>query len=398
MRDLLQKIFGGLADESSLDDLMPQKWSAILEHLDDFTHEEEIEVTLFPTYGYQETKDKWTIPLSAWVHQRRKLFPEVAAKVVRKILRCHESSELTTSRMEGFVSDSRSDHEITVAFDSDPRRQKYEFNDKSDLNGRIRMDLELGITEAQEIVEKQSASDGWITLKVVSDGHTGEGRVRLVEPEGISIISDIDDTIKDTRIPLGKDTVLSKTFCEPFAAIPGMAEMYKQNGDVCFHYISGGPHQMFKPLKDFLFTGAGFPEGTFHLVFYGKNLLASDTRKARAEDFLEALSEALDIENSIDRTYTHKVERITEIMDRFRGRKFILVGDSGEVDPEVYRHMQETRNGQVEKVIIRDLINYREVDPKRFEGMELIEVKPSLPLSEEYREKLSERINSLPKQ
>jgi uncharacterized protein DUF2183 len=397
VRDLLHKIFGGMVDESSLDDLLLRKWSDILAHLNDFTHEGAVEVTLFPTYGYKQTKYKWTIPLSAWVHQRRKRFPEVAAKVVAKMLGCHGDSALTTSRIEGFVSDSRSHQTISVAFGSDPGRQTFAFKSASDFNGRIEMDLELGSAEAREILERQSASDGWLTLKVVSDGHTGEGRVKLIEPEGISVISDIDDTIKDTRIPLGKDAVLRRTFCEPFAAFPDMTELYQEQGNVCFHYVSGGPHQMLKPLKDFFFNGAGFPEGTFHLVFFGKNLLDAGTTKARAEDFLDALSHALDLENSIDRTYTHKVQRITEIMDRFRGRKFILVGDSGEVDPEVYRHIQETHADQVEKVIIRDLINYREIDSKRFTGMDLREVQSSLTLSKEYREKLSNRIKSLPK-
>lgn len=52
------------------------------------------------------------------------------------------------------------------------------------------------------------------------------GIVNLVEPIGISIISDIDDTIKDTQILSGARTVLSKTFFELPQGVSGMADAY----------------------------------------------------------------------------------------------------------------------------------------------------------------------------
>lgn len=50
--------------------------------------------------------------------------------------------------------------------------------------------------------------------------------VNLIEPTGISIISDIDDTIKDTQIKAGARTVLSKTFFESPKCVTGMADAY----------------------------------------------------------------------------------------------------------------------------------------------------------------------------
>jgi phosphatidate phosphatase APP1 len=47
-------------------------------------------------------------------------------------------------------------------------------------------------------------------------------------------------------------------------------------------------------------------------------------------------------------------------------RKFILVGDSGEKDPEVYRVMQRLFPDQVLKIYIRDVLG------ERLAGMELI--------------------------
>jgi hypothetical protein len=54
----------------------------------------------------------------------------------------------------------------------------------------------------------------------------GLGLVQLIDPKGISVISDIDDTIKDTKVLSGARMVLSNTFFKPTRAIVGMAEAY----------------------------------------------------------------------------------------------------------------------------------------------------------------------------
>lgn len=53
------------------------------------------------------------------------------------------------------------------------------------------------------------------------------GQVNLLEPEGISIISDIDDTIKDTQVLCGAKTVLRNTFFKAAQPVEGMADTYK---------------------------------------------------------------------------------------------------------------------------------------------------------------------------
>ena len=70
------------------------------------------------------------------------------------------------------------------------------------------------------------------------------GRMRLIEPEGLSVISDVDDTIKITEIPAGPAIVMRNTFLRPYNAVPGMLENYGAFGtDTSFHYVSGGPWQ-----------------------------------------------------------------------------------------------------------------------------------------------------------
>lgn len=57
---------------------------------------------------------------------------------------------------------------------------------------------------------------------------TSYGLVNLIEPTGVSIISDIDDTIKCTKVLAGARTVLTNTFFNPTRAVSGMADTYSQ--------------------------------------------------------------------------------------------------------------------------------------------------------------------------
>ena len=59
-------------------------------------------------------------------------------------------------------------------------------------------------------------------------------------------------------------------------------------------------------------------------------------------------------------------------MGRFPKRRFILIGDSGEKDPEVYREIQRRFPAQVQEIMIRDCIDALARAPARLEGMTVI--------------------------
>jgi phosphatidate phosphatase APP1 len=74
-----------------------------------------------------------------------------------------------------------------------------------------------------------------------------------------------------------------------------------------------------------------------------------------------------------DGTVQHKQFEIARIMRRFPGRRFVLIGDSGEHDPEVYRRVKEEFGAQVQEIIIRDVTNARTLKPARLSGMTIVE-------------------------
>jgi phosphatidate phosphatase APP1 len=192
--------------------------------------------------------------------------------------------------------------------------------------------------------------------------------VRLLEPEGQSVISDIDDTVKVSEVPAGKAILARNTFLRDFVAAPGMQTRYQALADAAFHYVSGSPWQLHRPLSRFLIDESRFPAGSFHF----KEL------RGHALTAMRSLEDLANFANP-EGTVTHKVDQISRIMKRFPARRFILIGDSGERDPEVYREIVNTFGAQVREVLIRDVVNARQIDSGRLAGMTVIEAPTVVP-------------------
>jgi phosphatidate phosphatase APP1 len=343
----------------------------------------EKEVTFYPTYGYR-VGTGWNAQLRGWVHEDRKIAAEGAVKILKLLAKCNDAQEnIVRSRSADFMDDDKKFEKVKVKFDSDPDNKEYEFS-KTKSEGIFTLALVLTEEKARQLQGLQRSSNGWLTYRAVSKDHTGLGRVRLIEPNGVSLISDIDDTIKVTEVPAGQDTVLKNTFCLDFRVVPesDILARYKLGDDIPVHYVSGGPEQLFGPLYDFLITGpGGFPEGTFHLKFFPKN-----PSIASASNIVRSLI------SSLEATYDHKLHEINTLMDKFPDRKFILIGDSGEIDPEVYNEIKKKRPAQVKEIVIRDVLNEKLVNSFRLDGTTPIPVSSPVCIADKHFEHLSAMI------
>jgi phosphatidate phosphatase APP1 len=323
----------------------------------------EKEITVFPTYGYR-TGDTWTVPIKVWVHKQRRL-DFLTDDLIRSLLDDDEGGFVPSEQevircrecVADFITDDDSGEEVSIV--DEDGRELYGFPSKTDFNGLVEGEFTL-----------PDRPPGWITIKARVDqwwpqpDYEGRGRVRLLEPEGKSVVSDIDDTIKVSEIPAGTGIVLRNTFLRDYVVAEGMLnDFYSVQGDdVSFHYVSGSPWQLFRLLHAFLVEKSGFPEGTFHM-------------KSLQKSPLDPRSFIGDLRNFIaGKEYTKemKVEEISELMRNLPGRRFTLIGDSGELDPEAFTELRETFGGQVEKIIIRDVVNAREKDKKRFAKVDQI--------------------------
>lgn len=116
-------------------------------------------------------------------------------------------------------------------------------------------------------------------------------------------------------------------------SINGVKEWYQSLADLgcMFHYVSNSPWQMY-PLLTSFFASAGLPQGSFHLKQYSGLL----------QGLFEPVAE-------------RKKGTFEKILTDFPERRFLLIGDSGEADLEVYVDFVSENPGRVLGVFIRDV-------------------------------------------
>jgi len=324
-------------------------------------------VTFYNGHGHLNS-DEWVVPMRLYAYDRRNSVERLTTRMARRRYNLTPAeADRFRSRIRGLVADSDTRERVSFVFDGDPENEDFFLENeqgdrvRTDLNGIAIGRIKLPEERAAQLLEIQNSTNGWLTY-TASSGHYGTGRIQLIEPEGLSIVSDIDDTIKVTEIPAGARIVVRNSFFKEYTDAPGMQNMYRQWSDIAtFHYVSGSPWQLYNALRNFLMDDASFPEGTFHMKTVRKNLLNlgswSDLRELTTNEFI---------------TYEQKIDQISELMETYPGREFILIGDSGEMDPEVYTTIRNRYPEQVREVIIRDVINARELTPDRMDAMRII--------------------------
>ncbi|KAK9450311.1 uncharacterized protein V1518DRAFT_437223 [Limtongia smithiae] len=159
--------------------------------------------------------------------------------------------------------------------------------------------------------------------------------VKVIESFGVSLISDIDDTVKHTGITGAKSGIFKNVFVKDYAEleIKGVADWYQDltKMGVPIHYVSNSPWQLYPSISKFL-RRAGLPTGSMHLKHYN--------------GFLYGL-----LEPAVER----KRFNLESILTDFPHRKFILVGDSGEMDLEAYVNLACAFPEQILAIYIRDV-------------------------------------------
>lgn len=332
-------------------------------------------VLFYPTYGVP-TGDDWEVEVRLWVYEERAFTTQFFEKLATS------SGDVTPAqrvvferRIRHFVADSESRETVEFQFDHDPMKeiQRLRGPDEkllsTDANGNLIGLLRLSRTRAAELLTAQKSKDGWLTITAVSAGHRGTGRIQLIEPQGLSIISDIDDTLRVTEMPAGARVVSANTFLREFVPAKELRPVFEKHPEAVVHYVSAGPWQLCGVLDaELIQADEVLPDGTFHMRTVRTNFLTVNSWK--------------DLGNVIfnkDGTLDHKVSVISRIIKQFPERTFLLLGDSGERDPEVYRTIQKTFPEQIQEIMIRDVVNDREKNPDRLRGMTIVPAPTVVP-------------------
>ncbi|MGH9237097.1 MAG: phosphatidate phosphatase App1 family protein [Vicinamibacterales bacterium] len=322
------------------------------------------EAVFVTSYGFLDGST-WVVPVRVKVQEPRNAAALGIDALLDKLgIGNPDERAKYAARIADFIADDQSRERVRIRFERDDRGELYSVLNaagqtmRTDSTGIVEGIVRIDAVRARQLLAAQGATDGWLTF--AADEHMGRGRVRLLEANGVSVISDIDDTIKITEVPAGKRVLARNTFCRDFAAAPELAARYAGLKGAAVHYVSGGPWQLYRPLAAFI-ADNNFPEGSFHMRVVGGSVL-------RASRSLEDLGNFV----SADGTFNHKVVQISRIMRRFPRRTFILIGDSGERDPEVYSMIRSRFPAQVSEIVIRDVVDARRNAAARLTGMTVI--------------------------
>jgi hypothetical protein len=315
----------------------PSKWLRLVRRLrprrQNAALDGDRQIVVFPTAASRVSgKEAWEISVDGWVFEfiKRPVLARVLRRVVRREWRLlsEKEREIAVERAAYFFAAPKRGRTIVVRLGDAPRRLR-----DSKRGGHFHGNLHFDGGAATDGARPGSARfEVW---DQADPDRRFDGLAFLPSRDGLSVVSDIDDTIKLTGVT-ERAEMLRNTFCRPFRAVAGMAALYQswaREPGVVFHYVSASPWQLYPLIAGFL-QEHGFPPGTFHL------------RRVRLKDgsFLRLFAPPI----------LHKRAAVESLLRRYPRRRFALVGDSGERDPEIYGDLARRWPARIAGVFIRD--------------------------------------------
>ena len=193
----------------------------------------------------------------------------------------------------------------------------------------------MGDLDAFVPLEVADLDDGDLTMNVqrlevnAADAELGRAESWLVPPDGVSVISDLDDIIKETVLwhPIRgaiKNTVLTPDI--PWSNMPSVLNSWAQTfPDLHFHYTSLTPEQLGRTTLKFLQDN--YPPGSL------------DLRAMTKDGLLKG-----------------RLHLLEKTFETFPQRKFVLLGDTSTSELlKAYTSLLRDRPGRVQCVFIRNV-------------------------------------------
>lgn len=210
-----------------------------------------------------------------------------------------------------------------------------------------------GVTDRQGyasvVIDVPGLPPGWHEVEVTThpdggDGQfTGSGRVLKPDPAApFAVISDIDDTVLLTGLAEGVVALRRTLFrdAQTRRAVPGMASLYRglergirpredtPQAHPSFFYLSTGSWSFYEMLTQFLQL-RGYPRGPLFLTNWGP----SDRYLRRSGE-------------------EHKKLALTRLREGYPDLPFVLIGDSGQKDGQIYLGFAQDHPDAVAAVVI----------------------------------------------
>ena len=193
--------------------------------------------------------------------------------------------------------------------------------------------------------EAPGLSAGWheIQLRLDGAGVAETGMVLVPSPDAeFGVISDLDDTVIQSDVTRKFRMMVTLALSNAHTRKPfrGVAAFYRalHCGRNPFFYVSNNPRNLYAPLVEFLHHQQ-LPAGPLLLRDYGLRM-----------------------------NKDHKVSAIEDILATYPALRFILIGDSGEQDPEIYTAILSRSPERVRVIYIRSV----DRSPTRLQAIETL--------------------------
>ena len=203
-------------------------------------------------------------------------------------------------------------------------------------------DLRFDLDAAPETSPEDTAT-GWYPVEIeltwphrAGDDARATGYVLVPSEPRFAVISDLDDTVVRTSVrsllKMLKLVLLSNAHARlPFEGVAAFYQALQRGEGREFNpifYVSNGPWNLYDLLEDFLDVH-GLPAGPLFL----RDWSATTVRGSNE----------------------HKIGVIRTLLDTYPELQFILIGDSGERDPETYQKVVLEHPGRISNIYIRDV-------------------------------------------
>ncbi|KAF8250765.1 hypothetical protein K440DRAFT_540975 [Wilcoxina mikolae CBS 423.85] len=187
-----------------------------------------------------------------------------------------------------------------------------------------------GYQDGEELISTAALPSGIDEANVIATMKT-----RFAGKDGWAVVSDIDDTIKVSHVR-DRIALLRYTFALEPQSVDEMPRLYSHLDRVlkpAWYYLSASPYNLYPMLRSFI--GDNFPQG---------QLLLREMSWQELESFVVSLTVG---------TQKYKEKELERLVTFLPERKWVLIGDSTQKDPEAYATAYKRNPEKVRRIWIR---------------------------------------------
>lgn len=292
-------------------------------------------IILVPSAAFRDhsnaSSTDWLLYNRGWYYEENYL----KAKAIEKTFELIIKKDLDFNRIRVFAADGEEKKDLCI--DGVNRSMCTTTDDE----GRLKNPFQITDNEMNQFVRADgNTAKVFYQVSVPNKNIRATGEIYLCDDNGVTFISDIDDTIKITGVTSTTDTLIN-TFSGDFKAVSGMSDIYQywqKQYNATFGYLTASPDQLYPFLREF-FDREKFPSGSFHMrhfTWFDKDFISF----FMSSNYIQSKTDTLEmfITNTLNRT-------------------FVLLGDIFQKDPDIYAGIYAKYPNRIGKIFIRKYSN-----------------------------------------